>query len=234
MQKLSKILSPQVPLCHAYIVVGDPDGVVLEIKDLLNDRFGADFAVSNNPDFCLHQFASWGVDESRQLKEAQSRRACSWPAKVFVIASPAVSLEAQNSLLKTLEEPTAGTHFFLVTNRLGVFLPTIVSRCQVIRFREEIGKEDRAAVFLKADIADRFEMVKEILKLQDDDPAQVLNFLNELLSVYWTKIQRPVTAKNLAGAQAIFDGISYAGTRGSSPRIILEHLAGVIPTIRLD
>ena len=41
---------------------------------------------------------------------------------------------AQNCLLKTLEEPPQDTVFFLVTDKAGMLLPTIVSRCRVIRF----------------------------------------------------------------------------------------------------
>ena len=41
---------------------------------------------------------------------------------------------AANCLLKTLEEPEAHTTFFLITSQVQRILPTIVSRCQVIRF----------------------------------------------------------------------------------------------------
>ncbi|MGQ9800090.1 MAG: DNA polymerase III subunit [Candidatus Saccharicenans sp.] len=39
-----------------------------------------------------------------------------------------------NSLLKTLEEPRAFAYFILVTEELQLILPTIRSRCQVLRF----------------------------------------------------------------------------------------------------
>ena len=41
--------------------------------------------------------------------------------------------EAANSLLKALEEPPAHTRFLLTTSRLSCCLPTIVSRCQLVR-----------------------------------------------------------------------------------------------------
>lgn len=40
--------------------------------------------------------------------------------------------EAQNALLKTLEDQTDYTQFFLCTNQVGSVLPTILSRCQII------------------------------------------------------------------------------------------------------
>jgi DNA polymerase III delta' subunit len=43
--------------------------------------------------------------------------------------------EAANSLLKMLEEPTSSTRWLLITSALGRCLPTITSRCHLIRFR---------------------------------------------------------------------------------------------------
>lgn len=42
--------------------------------------------------------------------------------------------EAANAMLKTLEEPPAGTVMILCTNRIHAVLPTIISRCQILRF----------------------------------------------------------------------------------------------------
>lgn len=53
-----------------------------------------------------------------------------------VIIDPADDLEkaAANALLKSLEEPPAGTFFLLVAHRLGRLLPTIRSRCRMLSF----------------------------------------------------------------------------------------------------
>ena len=44
-----------------------------------------------------------------------------------------MNIQAANTLLKALEEPPAGTHFFLVSEHPEQLLPTIRSRCQNIR-----------------------------------------------------------------------------------------------------
>ncbi|HEX3804311.1 MAG TPA: hypothetical protein VHV75_15855 [Solirubrobacteraceae bacterium] len=55
--------------------------------------------------------------------------------RVFVIESAdQLGDESANRLLKTLEEPPAFVHMILITDRLGDVLPTIRSRCQVVRF----------------------------------------------------------------------------------------------------
>lgn len=50
------------------------------------------------------------------------------------VSFPEFQPEAANALLKTLEEPRAGVHFILTSERPESLLPTIRSRCQRIRF----------------------------------------------------------------------------------------------------
>lgn len=54
--------------------------------------------------------------------------------KRFIIIDQAHRLnkESANALLKSLEEPPANTIFFLLTHNLHSFLPTIISRCQIV------------------------------------------------------------------------------------------------------
>ncbi len=55
--------------------------------------------------------------------------------RVFVIERvDELGDEAANRMLKTLEEPPSFVHLILLTDRVGEVLPTIVSRCQLVRF----------------------------------------------------------------------------------------------------
>jgi DNA polymerase III subunit delta' len=55
--------------------------------------------------------------------------------RVFVLERVDTLIEqAANKLLKTLEEPASFVHLILLTDRLGEVLPTIRSRCQLVRF----------------------------------------------------------------------------------------------------
>jgi DNA polymerase-3 subunit delta' len=56
-------------------------------------------------------------------------------SRVFVIErADELGDEAANRMLKTLEEPASFVHLILLTDRLGEVLPTIRSRCQLVRF----------------------------------------------------------------------------------------------------
>ncbi|MEA2228322.1 MAG: polymerase subunit delta [Solirubrobacteraceae bacterium] len=55
--------------------------------------------------------------------------------RVFVIErAETMNEQAQNKMLKTLEEPASFAHLVLLTSRPGQLLPTIASRCQAVRF----------------------------------------------------------------------------------------------------
>lgn len=55
------------------------------------------------------------------------------PARVFIITSAAFMKEAANSLLKLLEEPPQRVFLMLLAENTGELLPTIRSRCAVVR-----------------------------------------------------------------------------------------------------
>ena len=78
---------------------------------------------------------SIGVDVLRDVIAQVSIRSFEDTVKTLMFPqAEKMTPAAQNCLLKTLEEPPQDTVFFLVTDQPGTLLPTIVSRCRVIRF----------------------------------------------------------------------------------------------------
>ncbi|HEV2296614.1 MAG TPA: DNA polymerase III subunit delta' [Tepidisphaeraceae bacterium] len=70
-----------------------------------------------------------------ELIEPASRKAVMGRGKVFVIEqADLMNDDAQNAMLKTLEEPAGRTLIILLTDQPGGLLPTIRSRCQLVRF----------------------------------------------------------------------------------------------------
>ncbi len=67
--------------------------------------------------------------------------------RVFVIERvDELGDEAANRMLKTLEEPASFVHLILLTDRLGEVLPTIRSRCQLVRFDPQPLEQVAAAL----------------------------------------------------------------------------------------
>ena len=75
------------------------------------------------------------VDQVREAIERAAYRPFEGRRRVVIIDSAdEILVEAQNALLKTLEEPPPASVFVLVTSRPDVLLPTVRSRCQRLRF----------------------------------------------------------------------------------------------------
>ena len=135
---------------------GHPDIIVLEplpatAEDEKKREEGKDYNRKRNI----------SVDQVRAMQQRLTTRPTLGPRRAIIV-DPADDLEkaAANALLKSLEEPPAGSHFLLVTHRLGRLLPTIRSRCRLLPFaplnaqaidavlrahRPEAEAEDRAA-----------------------------------------------------------------------------------------
>lgn len=96
-------------------------------------------AVKNDPDYHYLAGEETGVNEIRAIIEELSKAAFEGGMRAIVISNAhAMTREAQNALLKTLEEPPKGVIFLLCGNADGM-LSTIISRCALIR----LGQADR-------------------------------------------------------------------------------------------
>jgi hypothetical protein len=75
------------------------------------------------------------VDVAKRLSEKLNRAPFSAPFNVAVITdAESLNKDAQNVLLKTLEEPPANSLVILLAEKTGEFLPTVLSRCRLVRF----------------------------------------------------------------------------------------------------
>lgn len=75
------------------------------------------------------------VDQMRQIEREANYRPVEGRARVFLIDEvERFNDSSANALLKVLEEPPSTSHLILITARPAMLLPTILSRCQMIRF----------------------------------------------------------------------------------------------------
>ena len=75
------------------------------------------------------------VEQMRQIEKEANYRPFEGKARVFLIdEADKLNDASANALLKVLEEPPRTSHLILITARPAMLLPTILSRCQMIRF----------------------------------------------------------------------------------------------------
>ena len=81
------------------------------------------------------------IAEIRNIKTFLGQKSINSEKKIILIIDAHLLNEAaSNCLLKTLEEPSNGI-FILLTSKLNLLLDTIISRCQIIRFRSLSSKQ---------------------------------------------------------------------------------------------
>lgn len=134
---------------HAYIL----DGPDMSGKKMIADAFsmtlecekkGAEPCMEchsckqalgkNQPDIIYLQHEkpnTISVDDIRsQINNDIGVKPYSSPYKVYIVdEAEKMNVQAQNALLKTIEEPPAYAVILLLTNNAEIFLPTILSRC---------------------------------------------------------------------------------------------------------
>ena len=116
------------------------------------------------------------VDQVRAVQRRLTTRPTlgAWRA-VIVDAADELEKGAANALLKSLEEPPAGTIFLLVAHRLGRLQATIRSRCRVLRFAE-LDERDLAAVVDRAAPEISPEARRAALAVAGGSPGAALDF----------------------------------------------------------
>jgi len=92
------------------------------------------------------------VEQMRQIEKEANFRPFEGKARVFLIdEADKLNDASANALLKVLEEPPKTSHLILITARPAMLLPTILSRCQMIRF-SPLTPDEIARYLIKNDI----------------------------------------------------------------------------------
>lgn len=162
-------------LSHAYLFAG-ADGIG---KKLFAKEF-SEFIGCKFPDLkVIEKKEDKKEIEILQIREVQSflsYKSYNGGYKIVIIdEAEKMNFEAQNCFLKTLEEPKGQTILFLISSKPDMLLPTIFSRCQIIKFfkpknlpenKEKSEKEQKILSelipALNADFVEKFKYVKSI------------------------------------------------------------------------
>lgn len=224
MRILIETYSQSKQLHHSYCIEGERQATIGALTSFLEQD--VNISRQGNPDYWHAEFETFGIEESRTLKERQMGKSLSGGKKVFVVAFDFITIEAQNALLKVLEEPSEGTHIFLIVPTAEILLPTVRSRLFTVRHAEKERDQTQVKKFLGARRPERLEMIKRFV--DDKDKSGTLRFLEQLE----VECARALTSKE--GAQACETVLAMKGymyDRSASVKMILEHLATVLPRI---
>src|SRR5262249_38052799 len=112
-----------------------------------------------------------GLCRGFSLKSARGRGKVAILDNADDLDDPITGNVAANCFLKTLEEPPPKCVFILVGSSIDRQLPTIVSRCQVIRFRP-LTADQVSAILLEKGVDESLRA--NLVRLSDGSPGQAL------------------------------------------------------------
>jgi len=220
-------------LHHFNIAIGPRDHVIAEIKKLCADVL--DFACDGNTNFHFHHFDSLLIDDARLFSETKNRKIKSGEVSVSILAFSNATREAQNALLKLLEEPVPGNYIFFVVPEINLILPTVLSRATVLEI-EASHVADDADIATYSDIIqmsykERLAMVESLLKNIKDEKVPKSD-ARELVQKILKEMNRRLLAghTDIAGPlRDVASSTQFINVPSASLKSILEHIMLIIP-----
>ena len=117
------------------------------------------------------------IDQIRGVQAALTTRpGLSDKRAIIIDAADDLERNGANALLKSLEEPPVGTYFLLVSHASDRLLPTLRSRCQILRF-EPLNDVDMSAALTAAAPDASGDDIATLVRAGKGAPGQAIDFL---------------------------------------------------------
>jgi DNA polymerase III delta prime subunit len=211
---------------HAYCIEGTRDSVSL-LENYVRGLLGQQAHI------LTQSYALFTVDDGRDLSRSAHIRATKETPHVEIVYADSFSVEAQNALLKAIEEPAPHTHYIFVTPRLSRVLPTVLSRSvsfsvmdSSINHKEELEMKE----FLAGGRTSRMTIIARYLKDLEDEEGETsrraLDSFFERLIVYISSTNSKMKSQALL---TVMNARKYIRDKGSSQKMISEYVALLIP-----
>ena len=172
-------------LHHAYILTGS----FARARDFVDKILTFHNSSLNSPDIFNVNYDVFNIADSRKIRQMQSETALIDSKRFFILGINFITREAQNALLKTLEEPTKNTHIMIVCRSADMLLPTVQSRCQIIKFDsdESILPLKQVEEFVALPLNSQIEYLKKNFDFKSNDSKKDLLAFFEGLEVVLAK-----------------------------------------------
>ncbi len=218
---------------RGYLLTGENEAAVLRGEKLAADFLGIKREeLGSHPDFLRIKTSFFSIEEARGIRGHSGKSSFSGKGRAFMVQTDFFGLDAQNALLKTFEEPGGRCCFVLVTSAVENVIPTLRSRLTGVKLApgktSEGEKEEQARDFLSASVTKRLEMIKDIA----EEKEKSARFINSLQSFLRKEMLSDISKPRIADALSQTENCKkLLLTPGAMVKMILEHLAFVLPQI---
>lgn len=218
-------------LYHSYIIEGDPEIVSEELLSFLDEN---NFISKKLDEIFLKNYQNFSIADSSVIREWNSIKGEENKKRICILGTNFINREAEHSLLKTLEEPSKSTHFFIIIPNINVLQPTILSRSHLIKLNKSESSEEEKK-FIKMSSKERIDFIYDLLKKHEKDEtsgplrSEAINFLDKLEFILYQNFKKDPQNSNFKNSlNEIINCKEYLNFPSSSVKIILEYIALVL------
>lgn len=187
--------------------------------------------ISGNPDLFDRRYESFTIEDARAIKSlAETRPAAGGAVKIFLIMAKSMTVEAQNALLKLLEEPPSYAHFFFIIPSAHILLPTVRSRMRLVSSHGSVHDTVLAEEFLRVPPTKRMDWIKSFMddiskdKRPKHDAVELIKSLESVIAKRTGHLPAGLS-KDRAALEAIMLAERYSSDRAPSMKMLLEYIA---------
>lgn len=229
---------------HAYIVAGEKEASITLTVEYISKEYA--LAARANQDLIVRRYGLFSVEDARDIQTLAALSPLQGETKAIILAINRIYHEAQNALLKLLEEPHEGTIIVLCVPHIALLLPTVRSRLlplpvkqNLITYKERQPTLSKESIeFLHAPVQKRSDYIKKLVAGNDEDQRRVgrdaaLRLINDIEYVVYSMYQKetnPLNKKDFAATLSDIETLrGYLYDRAAPVRLILEHVSLIVP-----
>ena len=193
-----------LPFFHAYGIAA-PASALDAIKEKI-------YALVPDIRIISYTNESFLVEHARQLRELHMSKSAT--ERCVLVCADSMSREAQNALLKTLEEPAWRVIFMFVLPHTATLLPTLRSRLCLLSYKQESVSAEH---FLALTPAQRLKEIATLLEKHKKGKIHRIELENLARSL--------VSVAPRHSLVSVADAVKHVHHHGASLKAILEYIA---------
>lgn len=198
-------------------------------SDKNTEKYIRSFASHNNiQEVSIHRFSpekkEFSIEMVREIKKELHLR-FTVPQLYILYKFDTASIEAQNALLKTLEEKNDSYQFILVVSQVHALLPTVSSRCTLVNLNKEviIDVSDKQNLSFDNLIHEKkrymFFSDKQFQRIDADSAS---NFLDSGISYFRSRLLSDVNAAKIL--KRLLEAKTLLIRNNANPQLLIDNL----------
>jgi hypothetical protein len=209
----------KVPRHHAYFLIGQKEGTAPLVEDIFL-QYGV--VRERNPNVFRVDAEIFSIEEARTLKRWAFETPLGARYKIALVYADTLAIEAQQALLKILEEPPASTVFIFILPRASTLLATVRSRVFVHNEKGGIQNTSlkEAETFISAPLKDRLLFAAKV----SEKLPELFSFLDVLEKELGARMHKE-PKKFSEALETLYLTRRFVGDKGASRKMLTELLA---------